>query len=252
MSNTPEYQISNTVPPVNSGLKRFRGKWATDEARHLLKRTLFGAKPAEVQLFASKSPEQCLDILLNTAEEAPAPPVNNYNDDVFTDPDVPLAATWVNDTTKNDGMKSGRRRNSFKSWWIGVMLQQQTTLQEKMVVFWHNHFATEARTVDHPILIYRHHAMLRRYALGNFKELVKEVTKDMAMLRYLNGAASTKKAPDENYGRELQELFTVGKGPGSHYTEDDVKAAARVLTGYYVDYNKLTSVFGAGRHDENG
>jgi uncharacterized protein (DUF1800 family) len=92
--------------------------------------------------------------------------------------------------------------------------------------------------------------LLRQHALGNFKELVKAVTVEPAMLRYLNGYANTKKAPDENYGRELQELFTVGKGPGSHYTEPDVKAAARVLTGYTINYKTFTSSFDPNRHDE--
>jgi uncharacterized protein (DUF1800 family) len=93
--------------------------------------------------------------------------------------------------------------------------------------------------------------LLRRNALGNFKTLVREVTLEPAMLRYLNGYASSKKAPDENYGRELQELFTMGKGPGSHYTEGDVKAAARVLTGYTINYKTFTSSFDPHRHDES-
>jgi uncharacterized protein (DUF1800 family) len=106
--------------------------------------------------------------------------------------------------------------------------------------------------VDNPTMLYKHNRLLRQYALGNFKELVKLVTRDPAMLKYLNGNANTKKAPDENYGRELQELFTVGKGPGSKYTEDDVKAAARILTGFRID-NKLLpaiqGIFDPGRHD---
>ncbi|WP_205511423.1 DUF1800 domain-containing protein [Longitalea arenae] len=150
-------------------------------------------------------------------------------------------------------MNSGRRRNSFKAWWLGNMLNQQSTLREKMVLFWHNHFATEMKTVDNPTMIYKHHVLLRQYALGNFKAMVRAVTVDAAMLKYLNGNANTKKAPDENYGRELQELFTLGKGPGSQYTEADVKAAARVLTGFRINNRSLPDVHGefdAGRHDE--
>jgi uncharacterized protein (DUF1800 family) len=120
----------------------------------------------------------------------------------------------------------------------------------KMVLFWHNHFVTETNTVDNALFCYRYNALLREHALGNFRQLVKAMTIEPAMLRYLNGYANTKKAPDENYGRELQELFTVGKGPGSHYTESDVKAAARVLTGYTVNYKTYTSSFDPNRHDE--
>jgi uncharacterized protein (DUF1800 family) len=103
-------------------------------------------------------------------------------------------------------------------------------------------------------MCYRYNILLRQYALGNFKEMTRAVTMDPAMLKYLNGNANTKKAPDENYGRELQELFTVGKGPGSHYTEADVKAAAHVLTGFRIENKSLPDihgVFDAGRHDEN-
>lgn len=237
------------MPVVNSGLKRFRSKWGPEEAKHLLKRTLFGATRADIDFFASKSLRESVDLLLNTAEPVPEPPLNYYNDDKYTDPDVPMGSTWVNQL-KYDGMSNGRRKNSFRAWWLGLMLNQNRTLREKMVLFWHNHFVTETRTVDRADFIYRNNVLLRNYALGNFRQMVSAVTQDPAMLRYLNGTANTKKAPDENYGRELQELFTVGKGPGSHYTEDDVKAAARVLTGFYIDYKTFTSNFGPNRHDE--
>jgi len=102
-------------------------------------------------------------------------------------------------------------------------------------------------------MIYRHNALLRQHALGNFRTLMQQVTVDCAMLRYLNGDKNSKTAPDENYGREMQELFMVGKGPGSGYTEDDVKAAARVLTGWQINNNNFltphTSFFNQNRHD---
>src|SRR5450432_1068453 len=123
-----------------------------------------------------------------------------------------------------------------------------------MVLFWHNHFVTETNTVDNALFCYQYNMLLRRHALGNFKEFVRAITVEPAMLRYLNGYTNSKKAPDENYGRELQELFTLGKGPGSHYTEEDVKAAARVLTGFRIE-NKILpevhGVFDGGSHDEN-
>jgi uncharacterized protein (DUF1800 family) len=106
--------------------------------------------------------------------------------------------------------------------------------------------------------MYHHVAMLRRNALGNFKKFVKEVTFDPNMLRYLNGYLNKKQAPDENYSRELQELFTLGKGPDSKYTEDDVKAAAKVLTGWSLRNEALPNdatkfryitTFSANNHD---
>lgn len=240
------------IPAVNNSLKKYKGKWTRDQAKHLLKRTTFGARREDISHFASKSLRHCLRELLDTEEPVPAPPVNNYNDDKYTDEEIPAGQTWIT-AAKVTGMNVGRRKNSFKAWWLGLMLNQQPTLREKMVLFWHNHFATETNVVDNPTFIYKHHILLRQYALGNFKDMVRAVTIDPAMLKYLNGNASTKKAPDENYGRELQELFTVGKGPGSHYTEADVKAAARVLTGFRIENKFLPDVHGifdGSRHDE--
>ena len=94
-------------------------------------------------------------------------------------------------------MNSGRRRNSYKAWWLGLMVNQQRSIREKMVLFWHNHFATETNSIDNPTMCYKYNVLLRQYALGNFKDMVKAVTMDPAMLKYLNGNDSSKKAPDE-------------------------------------------------------
>src|SRR6202011_3425172 len=101
-----------------------------------------------------------------------------------------------------------------------------------MVLFWHNHFVTGSNDIGRAIWAYQNNLLLRQNALGNFKDLVKAVTLDPAMLRYLNGYLNNSNAPDENYARELQELFTIGKENNPNYSEDDVKKAARVLTGW--------------------
>jgi uncharacterized protein (DUF1800 family) len=127
-----------------------------------------------------------------------------------------------------------------KKWWIGLMLTQGISLVEKMTLLLHNHFATQASIVGDARYLYKQNTLFRRFALGNVKELVKAVTVDPAMLVYLNGYLNKIPTPDENYARELQELFTIGKGPEvsegnyTNYTEQDVKAAARVLTGWTV------------------
>jgi uncharacterized protein (DUF1800 family) len=141
------------------------------------------------------------------------------------------------------------RNASFKKWWMGVMINQDRSIREKMMLFWHNHFATETNVVGNAQFVYSHHLLLRTYALGNFKSLTRAVTIDPAMLVYLNGERNTKNAPDENYSRELQELFCCGKGPDSLYTEGDVKAAAQVLTGWKNDAATLSSTFVPQRHD---
>ena len=94
---------------------------------------------------------------------------------------------------------------------------QDRSIREKMTLFWHNHFSTETNDIGNALYVYKHHAMLRSNALGNFKSLVRAVTIDPAMLVYLNGQLNTANAPDENYGRELQELFCCGKGAASLY-----------------------------------
>lgn len=225
----------------------YTGNFGTKEINHLLKRTLFGAKRSDINSVMGQSVIQAVDLLLKDLP-IPNPPVNNYNDTGYTDANVVAGQTWVN-ALYTDGTANSRRVGSFKAWWVSQMLAQPISIREKMTLFWHNHFATEADTVDDARYIYKHNNLLRSLALGNFKTLVKQVTIDPAMLKYLNGSASTKSAPDENYGRELQELFTMGKGPDSKYTEADVKAAARLLTGYKIDSVAIASVFDATRHD---
>ena len=179
----------------------------------------------------------------------PAPPVNNYSINGYVDPTgVALGATWVN-AAEGDGVVNAKRRTALKSWWFGLLINQQANIGEKMTMFWHNHFATETEIVQDSRFAYKYNASLRENALGNFKTLCKIITVDPAMLKYLNGYLNTKNAPDENYGRELQELFTLGKGAASQYTEADVKAAAKVLTGWRFDRTSITSFFDPTKHD---
>ena len=118
-----------------------------------------------------------------------------------------------------------------------------------MVLFWHHHFSVQESEVDNSQFLYRHHNLLRTHAMGNVKTLAREVTIDPAMLLHLNGYLNSKQAPDENYAREFQELFTIGKGPDSAYNENDVIAAARVLTGWRINDDPLNAYFDASAHD---
>jgi uncharacterized protein (DUF1800 family) len=238
MNTTTTVQTSQRRPTVLSGLTPYAGTFGRNELTHLLKRTMFGAKKADIDFFQGKTLVQVVNALLTAPATEPAPPINNYDNPNATpavvDTDAPFGTTWV--WTKVNGNYDGLRRNSLRSWWLGNMVNQDRTIFEKMLLFWHNHFATE--NVDtNPILGYHHVALLRKYTLGNFKDMVRDITFDPQMLRYLNGYVNTKTAPDENYARELQELFTLGKGPDSQYTEGDVKAAAKILTGWR--YNEL-------------
>lgn len=246
-----EEVVATTVPPPPSGgLAVYGGAWTENEVTHLLKRTMFGARKADIDYFKTRTFQQSVDEILSPVAPLPDPPVKEYTASAnATTPDTNIAAgeSWVLDPN-TDGAISSQRRASFKKWWIGVMINQDRSIREKMTLFLHNHFATETNTISNAQYIYKHHLLLRTYALGNFKALTKAVTIDPGMLVYLNGERNTNKAPDENYGRELQELFCCGKGPGSKYTEDDVKAAAQVLTGWKNDAANIISVFDPSRH----
>ena len=262
------------VRPVVAGLTPYSGTFGREQVIHLLKRTMFGAKRADVDFFATKTLAQTLDILMTAAPTPSLLPLRVIVDDArcATDPNycdtVSIGQTWV-DAIENGNINNSRMQ-SLKAWWVGQMLNQGRSIHEKMVVFWHNHFSTELVDTT-AIMGYWMQDLCRRHALGNFKTMTKEVTFEAGMLRYLNGYLNNKTAPDENYGRELQELFTLGKGPNSKYTEDDVKAAARVLTGWIHSVSntganigrqgqvqdtvtgkyKWGTIFNSGRHDTN-
>ncbi|HEX7845654.1 MAG TPA: DUF1800 domain-containing protein [Chitinophagaceae bacterium] len=232
---------------TQSGLTQYSGQWTRNEVQHLLKRTMFGSRKADIDYFLTKTMSQAVDELLNPTAPSPAPPVNDYSPGT-ADAAVPAGATWVNDPT-SDGTLNSVRRNSFKKWWAGLMINQDRSIREKMTLFWADHFGTETLTIGIAHYVYYHHALLRQNCLGNFRQLVKDVTVDAGMLRYLNGYLNTNTAPDENYARELLELFTLGKGPTVQYSEDDVKRAAKILTGWRINGTTFTVFFDGNRHD---
>ncbi|MBL7947620.1 MAG: DUF1800 domain-containing protein [Bacteroidia bacterium] len=244
-----------------SSLTPYSGQWTDKEVKHLLRRTQFGAPKAEIVYFRSLGCSASVDTLLerinHPAYTPPAPPVNHYYNDA-QDPLVGPEQPWPGTAdTEGPGNISIRRREGLKAWWVGLMINQPRSLREKMTLFWYNHFVIEMRVVSQSTFCYNYLQMLRANALGNFKTLTREVTISAAMLNYLNGDSSTASAPNENYARELQELFTIGKDANgqSLYTEDDVVAAARVLTGWTNDLvngvsaNGYLSVFDPARHD---
>jgi uncharacterized protein (DUF1800 family) len=238
---------------TNSGVLPYAGAWTKKEVVHLLRRTMFGAKPADVNYFLSKSMSDAVDELLNPSAPLPSPPLKDYDTsgNVTTpDTDVAYGNTWIN-SVNNDGTIQTRRILSLKKWWIGLQLNQDRSIREKLTLFWHHYFATELAEASHANFFYRHITLLRTSALGNIKKLVYDVTLDPTMLIYLNGRQNTKNAPDENYARELQELFTLGKENNPNYTEQDVIAAARVLTGWEVNPFDagFPSFFTVNKHD---
>ncbi len=233
-----------------SGINPYTGPWTTNEVIHLLKRTMFGAKKVDVDYFVNRTMNQSVDELLNSTAPDPNPPVKEYVTSTqpgTPDSNIAQGSTWVNDIN-GDGTVQSQRRSSYKKWWTGVMINQDRSIKEKMQFFWIDHFGNEAGDVGNANWVYKQHNAIRQNCLGNFKQLVRDMTVDIAMLRYLNGYLNTATAPDENYGRELQELFTLGKGPDSKYTEQDVKEAAKVLTGWQINGTTYQAVFTSSRH----
>ncbi len=235
---------------VLSGINPYAGQWTTNEVIHLLKRTMFGAKKADVDYFLGRTVSQSVDELMNPTAPNPTPPIKEYVTSTqpgTPDTNIAQGTTWVNDIN-NDGTVQSQRSASYKKWWTGVLVNQDRSIKEKMNFFWIDHFGNESSDIGNANWVYKQHTTIRQHTLGNFKQMVRDITLDYGMLRYLNGYLNTATAPDENYGRELQELFTLGKGPDSKYTEGDVKEAAKVLTGWRVNGANYTTFFDPTRH----
>lgn len=245
----------NTTTVMSGSFAPYTGNWGIEQAAHLLRRTTLGPTYAQIQQVATDGLQSTLDTL--TADQPlPDGPIY-YNFD--NDPDAGLGESWVNANRNNtiQGL-NGARQNSLRVWQFGLQYNNGISLREQMVLFWHNHFVTS--DINDARQSYLYISLLREFAFGNFRELTKRITITPAMLVYLNGNQNTAVAPNENYSRELLELFTIGKGdlagPGDYtnYTEEDVVAMAKVLTGWIsADRNNLeavTSTYIDNRHDK--
>jgi uncharacterized protein (DUF1800 family) len=233
--------------PEYTGIAPYGGTWGQEQVLHLLRRSLFGVTQEDYRYFSKLTLQQSLDVLLSDLS-IPEPPINAYNDSMYQDPDVPFGETWVN-CLVNETDANQKRLNSLYAWWVGLMLDPQRSIARKMTLFWHNHMACELQSTYDARPSYSYLALILKYALGNFKTLISELTICPAMLEYLSGNESKAEAPNENYSREMQELFTVGKGPDSHYTQEDINAAARVLTGWTTTLNGMKTIYNAAVHD---
>ena len=241
---------------LNTGLEPFSGEWDFEKATHLLRRTTYGPTYSMMNQAVVDGLQATIDKLFENLP-LPEPPINYYFEE---DPFVAIGETWIDAPYLADVNLFGHRFRSLNGWTINLMLKEGVSIREKMTLFWNNHFSIS--NVNDPKFRYRYINLLRSYAFGNFRDLIKDITIDPAMLRFLNGNQNTKNAPNENYARELLELFTIGKGPQigpgdyTHYTEDDVLAIAKVLTGWrdrgFRTLNPdvpITAEFVPARHD---
>lgn len=215
----------------------YSGPFGREELKHLLRRTMFGATNSDIAHFNGQSLEQVVDALLDTSMPSSLP-LKNYwalnngvRDPNAMDPAVPYGSTWVNTPNTVAAVNANvGRMFSYISWSIGLMVHQERTIHEKMRLFWYNHMPIQVSAVFNGLLWWKYDQLLRTHSLGNFRQMMYDITIDPCMLEYLNGDLNVAAEPDENYARELMELFTIGEGSG--YTEEDVQAAARVLTGW--------------------
>ena len=252
-------KASTSTLPLVTGLTPYTGPWTYEQAAHLLRRTTYGPATAQIQWAI----DQGLDVTIEKLFEEiplPDPPINTY---YAGDPAVPIGETWINALydESNLNAQTSYRFRSVTAWTLRLIGQEGISIREKLTLFWHNHFPINE--IEDPKYLYRYGALLRSYAWGNFRDLTKEITIDPSMLRYLNGNQNKKEAPNENFARELLELFTIGKGPVAgpgdytNYNEQDVQAFARVLSGWR-DFGFTTestdgsiySFFTPDRHDD--
>jgi len=237
--------------PTSTGLEVYSGLWGEEQAAHLLKRTLFGVKAHELNRFKDFTVSQAVDSLI-VNQPSLSPPVNDYMEAVQgiesynSDEDVPEGEDWTN--AKEYWPVSFIRISSLKGWWIKNIFDQEANIHQRMILFWHLLIPTQFFDEGIAKLSYQYLKLLQDHALGNYKTLIKEITLNPLMLIYLNGYLNSKSAPDENYARELQELFTIGKGPDANFSESDVYEAARVLTGWRIDWPSIDTEVGAPRY----
>jgi uncharacterized protein (DUF1800 family) len=216
-----------------------------DEARHLLARTGFGPTDTEIRSYAALTREQGVNLVLRDVRtQAVTPPPG------FTQENAALRYPRADAATPEE-LRAFRQQLvsqglELRAWWMHEMLVTPSPVTERMTLFWHNHFVSSQQKVRFSRLMYRQNATLRAHALGSFRDLLHAASKDPAMLVYLDTAQSRKGQPNENFAREVMELFTLGEG---HYAEADVKEAARAFTGWSLDRDTGRYLFRPGIHD---
>ena len=222
----------NVLAPLSSS------KWNEETAAHLLNRAAFGGTPEEIEAARKKGLTLAIKELVDVnADAANVPPPS------WAHPrNIREIRMGLRELKDNPAERKGKRRElrmmegeetlDLRRWWMDRMMNGPAPLLEKMTLFWHGHFATSAQKVKDAYWMWLQNDTLRRNALGNFGGLVKNISRDPAMMIYLDLQQSRKEHPNENWARELMELFIVGIG---NYSEQDIRESARAFTGYRID-----------------
>jgi uncharacterized protein (DUF1800 family) len=219
---------------INASLDEYTQPLNRLQVQHLLRRATFSLSNSIIDKYVGKTAAFVVDELFANADA-------NIN---------PTPPFFVNDHIKNPGNLTGKQREEAESkrnllfgeynyvlgeWWVTLMKKDTVSVLEKMVLFWHDHFATQFQSYDNipAVSMYRQNDLFRKNYAGNLSYLLEQLTIDGAMLKYLNGNLNISASPNENYARELMELFSLGVG---NYTEQDVREASKILTGWKVNY----------------
>lgn len=250
-------------------------EWSYDHAAHLLERAGFGGTPEEIARFAAMTPEAAVDLIVNYEQIADTlPPFEHsgiWDEAMLADADLHLRFDDVmakaaevgevyGEVVREEGprklqditdalyykyLSSNREWQRVAQWWAERMLTSPRPLEEKMTLFWHGHFATEELKNDDYRLMLQQNMTLRQLATSDMSSLLIAMSKDPAMLLYLDNRLNVKGHANENYAREILELFSLGIG---NYTENDIKEAARAFTGWRNQ--GLTFIDDRAQHDE--
>ena len=269
VSGASAYELDNNLSAEFRPLKE--SDWSYQKAAHLLERAGFGGTPSQIHKLLEVSPEQAVESLVNP--ERSSPYLLEFEHSEIFDPGLdpfpasrPATTKIAEETGQALGIKvrpSGNRPlqpivNKFfywlrasrletdrvTQWWAERMVFSDTPLTEKMALFWHGHFATNEDKVRDYRKMLKQLQLFQSQGLGNFRALMIAVAKDPAMLAFLDAGVNVKESPNENFAREIVELFTMGVG---HYTEHDVREAARAFTGW--NYKGLDFVLNRDQHD---
>lgn len=210
------------------------------DARHLVSRTGIGCEWETVQRYQNLTRQQAIDHLLKNRDMSmPRPPgMSPWSRTVSLKGNM-RRKKMVMRISKVEGKK-------LQDWWVKHLVKTRSPFLERMTLFWHNCFPSSIEKTQQASMLHQQNLLLRKHALGNFGQMLHAIAKDPAMLVYLDGYVSTKEEPNENFGRELLELFTLGLG---HYSENDMREAARAFTGWGVDDRSGRFVFRANDHD---
>ena len=223
--------------------------WSPEAAAHLLRRAGFGGLPEDAEILEAAGLEGAVDRLLSDeGRELPAPPP--------TDPSEHARRRDLQRARREGAAMDRREAGAFQrqtretfdalqTWWLDRM-RADAGAREKLTLFWHGHFATSQTKVRFNHLMLGQNETFRRLGAGPFRALCAAMVRDPAMLVWLDGRQSQAKAPNENFAREIMELFTLGEG---HYTEEDIREAARCFTGWTVRMENGEAFFAPRRHD---